>query len=192
LLWLWPLALATAYATALPGAWQYGRYLMPILPPLLALLAVRLVALLRASQARALSLAAVLLSLAALLAILGASRLYADDVRAIDGYHVAAARWLRAHTPPDALIATHDIGAIGYFSQRRVVDFAGLADPELIPVLGNQTALEAALRQRRVAYVVMRPDWFAPPALLAHDLAASAVYRACGLGECFVVYRTGW
>jgi hypothetical protein len=37
LLWLWPLVLAASYAARLPGAWQYGRYLMPTLPPLLAL-----------------------------------------------------------------------------------------------------------------------------------------------------------
>jgi hypothetical protein len=192
LLWLWPLALAAAYATALPGAWQYGRYLMPILPPLLALLVVRLMARLRAVKVPALPFAAALVAFAGLLATVGAAQLYSGNVRAIEGYHVAAALWLRAHTPADAVIATHDIGAIGYFSQRRVVDFAGLANPELIPLLGDQARLAAALRQRHVAYVVMRPDWFPPPGLLAHDLAPREVYRACGLGECFVVYRTGW
>jgi hypothetical protein len=192
LLWLWPLVLATTFAIRLPGAWQYGRYLMPALPALVALGAARLAVPLQDVRLRVLPFAGTVVVIAALLSLGGASALYASNVHDINGYHVAAALWLQKHTAPGSLIATHDIGAIGYFSDRPVVDFAGLADPELIPLLGNQAALEDYLRQHHVAYVVMRPDWFPPPALMAHGLAGHMVYQACGLGECFVVYRTGW
>jgi len=37
-------------------------------------------------------------------------------------------RWLACATPPDATIATPTIGAIGYFSDRRIVDMLGLTD----------------------------------------------------------------
>jgi len=38
-------------------------------------------------------------------------------------------QWIAANTPPNTLVATNVIGAIGYFSQRRIVDMAGLVDP---------------------------------------------------------------
>jgi hypothetical protein len=192
LLWLWPLVLAASYATRLPGAWQYGRYLMPALPPLLALGAAGVAPSLHDARKRFLPFASILVGAAALLSLGGASQVYAGNVHDVNDYHLAAALWLRAHATPGSLIATHDIGAIGYFSDHPVIDFAGLANPELIPLLGNQAAIEAYLRRHHAAYVVMRPDWFPPPAQMAHDLAEHAVYQACGLGECFVIYHTGW
>jgi hypothetical protein len=192
LLWLWPVALAAALATTMPGAWQYGRYLMPALAPLLALGAASLAPLFRDERPRVAPLVGVVMGLAVALSLVGARVTYASDVRSVDDYHVAVALWLRTHTAPGDVIATHDIGAIGYFSDRRVIDFAGLATPQMIPLLANQAAIEAYLWRHHVAYVVMRPDWFPAPALMAHDLASQAVYRACGLGECFTVYQTGW
>jgi arabinofuranosyltransferase len=40
-----------------------------------------------------------------------------------------AGRWIAENTPPNTLVATNVIGAIGYFSRRRIVDMAGLVDP---------------------------------------------------------------
>jgi arabinofuranosyltransferase len=40
-----------------------------------------------------------------------------------------AGRWIAQHTDPDTLVATDVIGAIGYYSQRRIVDMLGLVDP---------------------------------------------------------------
>lgn len=37
-------------------------------------------------------------------------------------------QWLADHTPPDTLVAATNIGAIGYFSSRRIVDLMGLVD----------------------------------------------------------------
>jgi len=37
-------------------------------------------------------------------------------------------RWLAGHTPPDAVLATTSVGAIGFFSGRTVVDMLGLTD----------------------------------------------------------------
>jgi hypothetical protein len=190
LLWLWPLVLAVSFGTRLPGAWQYGRYLMPILPPLLSLGVAGLAS--QVSNARRfLILAGGVVGLAAVLSVFIARQVYATDIRAINDYHVAAALWLRTHAPAGAVVATHDIGAIGYFSDHPVIDFAGLANPELIPLMGDQAAIEAYLRRHHVAYVVMNPGWFQPP-IMARRLAGHEVYQACGLGACFTVYRTDW
>jgi len=44
-------------------------------------------------------------------------------------------RWCRDNTPPGTAIAIADIGAFGYYSERRVIDLAGLVSPELLPLV---------------------------------------------------------
>ena len=53
--------------------------------------------------------------------------------RGVDDNLIRVAEWVRDHTPRDALIATHEVGAIGYFCERRVIDSAGLVSPEAVP-----------------------------------------------------------
>ena len=43
--------------------------------------------------------------------------------------NIALGRWLRAHTPPDAVVADYWAGSLFYFSQRRGVDLLGKMDP---------------------------------------------------------------
>lgn len=40
--------------------------------------------------------------------------------------------WLRENTDPSATVAVPDIGALGYVSERRIVDLSGLVTPEMI------------------------------------------------------------
>ncbi len=42
--------------------------------------------------------------------------------------------WLRDNTPDDAVIAALDIGAVGYASERQVLDLMGLVSPEVLEV----------------------------------------------------------
>lgn len=44
--------------------------------------------------------------------------------------------WLRAHTAPDATVGALEVGIVGYYSQRPIVDFAGLIQPEVADQLG--------------------------------------------------------
>lgn len=44
-------------------------------------------------------------------------------------------KWLNKNTNPKATILVGDIGAIGYYSDRRIYDAAGLASPEFLPLL---------------------------------------------------------
>jgi hypothetical protein len=73
---------------------------------------------------------------------------------------VETARWISANTAPGDLIAAHDIGAMGYFGQRRLVDLAGLVSPEVIPFLRDETRLAGYLDQQGVAYLVTFPGWY--------------------------------
>ena len=43
----------------------------------------------------------------------------------------AAGEWLADNTPPDAHVGALEVGIIGYYAQRSMVDFAGLIQPEV-------------------------------------------------------------
>jgi hypothetical protein len=107
------------------------------------------------SRAAALSLAITLLAFVAV-----GARAYATDVSIIEGEMVSVARWLDIHAAPGDLIAAHDIGAIGYFTQRPLLDLAGLVSPEVIPFLRDEARLSAFVRQRGAVYVVTFPLWY--------------------------------
>ena len=63
------------------------------------------------------------------------------------------------NTPPDALIAAHDIGAVGYFGQRRLLDLAGLVSPEVIPFIRDEA------QHCRAGWTSSRPiTWWSFPA----------------------------
>jgi hypothetical protein len=57
---------------------------------------------------------------------------YADDVTINEHRQVGLAKYLRDVVPPGATIATHDIGTIGYFSDRAVIDLVGLIEPDVV------------------------------------------------------------
>lgn len=57
----------------------------------------------------------------------------------------AVGEWIRENTPTDSLIGSLEIGIIGYYADRRVVDFAGLLHPEIARQLrGSQNYNSAA------------------------------------------------
>ena len=45
----------------------------------------------------------------------------------------AVGQWARLNTPENSVLAAKDIGYIGYYSQRKILDLAGLISPECIP-----------------------------------------------------------
>lgn len=89
---------------------------------------------------------------------------YAWNVRNIEMTQVRIGRWLAEETPPDAVVATNDIGAIGFFGDRRVIDMVGLVTPEVLDRLRRTRDREAALlgyfREDRPDYLVMFDDWY--------------------------------
>jgi len=50
--------------------------------------------------------------------------------RGVQDCFYGTGEWLRDNTPPDAVIAALDIGALGYASERRILDLAGLVSPD--------------------------------------------------------------
>ncbi len=58
-----------------------------------------------------------------------------SDQRA--GTYRSVATWLNQNTPPDAIIGSLEVGILGYYTDRRFVDFAGLIRPEVAQKLGK-------------------------------------------------------
>jgi hypothetical protein len=73
---------------------------------------------------------------------------------------VGTAHWVQGNLPPEALLAVHDIGAIGYFDQHRIIDLAGLVSPDVIPFIHDQDQIAAYLDQRGANYLVTLPDFY--------------------------------
>jgi hypothetical protein len=160
---LWAGGHVLLYAWRLPVTYQHGRYVMAAMPvwaiyglagsmALLLLFQGEIGTLLR--RVAALTFAAMVV----LFLLLGAQA-YANNVAFIEGEMVTVAHWLAENTEPDAIIASHDIGAIGYFAERPLLDLAGLITPEIIPMLSNEAALAQYVLASDADYLVTAPGW---------------------------------
>ena len=202
-IWGWWIGYGLLYAIRLPVTYQHGRYQMPIIAWVIVLGVwgtARLVTpsspkLKRNLLARVWG-KALVASLAMLLlafTVVGAQA-YGRDVRIIESEMVAAARWLDQTAEPQALIAAHDIGAIGYFTRRPLIDLAGLVTPEVIPIIRDEPALFDFIVTRQADYLVTFPSWY--PEMTAQP-SLNVVYRTDALwsaqagGDNMVVYRIG-
>ena len=56
---------------------------------------------------------------------------FGEGVRDTYDVNVRMAEQVRRHTSPGELVACHDIGALGWFAERPLLDLAGLASPEV-------------------------------------------------------------
>lgn len=191
----WFIGYAFIYAWRLPVTYQHGRYLMPAMPVFFIFGLVGTALLLKKlssvrigwvlSRVWVLSLAGLWLGFYAI----GAGQ-YAQDVAIIDSEMVATARWVAANTPADALVAAHDIGAMGYFGQRDLVDLAGLISPEVIPFIRDEARIRGFLDQQGAAYLVTFPKWY--PELVKDKpvlFQTKGKYAPDAGGENMAVYR---
>lgn len=72
--------------------------------------------------------------------------------------------WLQQNTPEKSLIAALEIGILGYYAQRPIVDFAGLLQPEIARQLpgaqGYETAALYTVDQFHPDYVVLHQNLY--------------------------------
>jgi hypothetical protein len=144
----WTLVLAGGYAVR--QVWVVSRYLSPLAPPLVlagAGLAHQLLR--RAPGSRCVLVQSILvLSVLGTLALngwllLAQVRPHAQAfARGVQECYLGTGRWLAEHSAPDAVVAALDIGAVGYASERRVLDLMGLVSPELLS-LGRRMGFPA-------------------------------------------------
>lgn len=186
---LWVIGYHAIYVLRLP-AYQHGRYLMPAMPIFFFIgLAGYFSYFYDAKKVQTPSRWFLKTSWSLILLLIGLSfwflgmNSYSNDVRFIESEMVDTAKWVATNIPDEALVAAHDIGALGYFGEHALVDLAGLISPETIPFLRDETALANYLDMRDVAYLVAFPDWYP---LLTSDLEpvfSTGALFAQSLGE---------
>ena len=158
---IWFLGYVAIYFMRLP-AYQHGRYIIPALSILYlwgGLGTVELLATIKASK-RIVFLwqsAIVILSLA--FGILGA-RQNARDVYWVESEMVATANWVQQNLPPDALLAVHDIGALGYYVSNPLIDMAGLINPEVVSFIRDERRLAEYLTASSADYLIVLPGFY--------------------------------
>ncbi len=162
---LWFAGYLAIYAWRLPVTYQHGRYAMPTVGIFLVWGLLGLWRLTTTPGSPRPARLAVLgwqmgVYLLALLFWIRGGQAYARDVAFIESEMVATARWVNANLPPQALIAAHDIGALGYFDSHPLIDLAGLISPEVIPFLRDEARLAEYLNEHNVDYVIAFPDWY--------------------------------
>ncbi len=193
--WLWAAGFVFIYAWRLPATYQHGRYVMPVIAVIVLLGLEGLLLWLhgpaeaawRRVTGRAWALAVP--AVAVIFLVMGA-RAYATDVAIIETEMVASARWIAGHTPAGSMIAAHDIGALGFFGGRPILDLAGLASPEVIPFIRDERRLADLMDERHAAYLMTFPGWY--PRLSANGkpiFTTHGVFSPAAGGENMVVYR---
>jgi len=94
----------------------------------------------------------------------------------------AAGEWLRSNTGQESSVGALEVGIIGYYSQRQMIDFAGLIQPAISEQLTPSTTYEDSTRwgilTYRPEYLVLNPAWFP-------DLTQEVISPHCGLQEIF-------
>ena len=179
--WVWMVAVPLLYTVR--GVPVLSRYLVPLLP-LLAWLAWRLLDSALAGDAAAArrmprwAAGALLAGLALAQNLVTLERVVRPQVESFTaGMHASLepwGRWFATHSRADAVIAAPDIGALGYLSQRRVVDLAGLVTPAMVPILEHVAPEDAVARFEFMNF--SRPDFVVDRADAAWDLERRSRY----------------
>lgn len=105
-------------------------------------------------------------------------------------------KWLKANTDEEAVVFVPDIGAIGYYSDRKICDAAGLVSPELLHLVREGYSLERMMEEQvyrtvcNASYVVHRSN-------VSHEFQSTAltplftkIVYGLGLTDSRTVYYT--
>jgi hypothetical protein len=219
----WPVALLLVQALLSPLLYHFGRYTMP-LDPFFALWAVvgigRLTRPAPVAPAGTLrsggpaapqgpsagahawrtALPPLALVVLSVLTLSNWANLYALSVQNIDDVQVALGRWVRAHVPPGAPVATHDVGAIGYLSHHPVVDIVGLVTPRFIALEREQPTprrardIYAEIKRDGTRYLIIIPPafrWLAAEPGLRRVYSVSVRHNVILPASTMAVYKLG-
>lgn len=163
---LWFLCYGVIYALRLPLIYQHGRYLIPMIPIYYLIGIIGTVQHISAYKIKHLQVqkwikpAVIGCFFCSLIFAISGIQALISDIKTIDQLMVQPALWIKENTKTDALIAVHDIGAMGYYSERRIIDLAGLIQPELIPIIRDEQEIKSYLVKNNADYLVAFEDWY--------------------------------
>jgi len=163
--WLWVMGFMVLYALRLPVTYQHGRYIMPVMPVYflwgLAGMAGWVTTEWSVRWKWVLSYVWILiLPFTGIAFWFMGAQAYSRDVAFINSEMIETAKWIEANTQEQDIIAAHDIGALGYFANRQILDLAGLISPEVIPFIRDETKLASYLYEHHPAYLIAFPGWY--------------------------------
>jgi len=210
---LWLLGLWLLTPVIVDQVWHHGRYTMPLIPFQMVVAGVGLSWLLprlengdwrqKLPNYPIIQLLILLIfTLAALWQLPQWANMLAVNTREVQDIDVALGLWLAENTPPDALIAVDDIGAIGFLSGRRIVDMNGLVSPEMWPAvqqpvgLPRDRELTRLLSQSQPDYMAAFPLWHWE--LTSNTAVAQPIHKVETATHTIIfqpeayVYRTEW
>ena len=163
---IWWLGFNIGFSLFLPLPYQHGRYVIPSMPVIYLLclsgfsifFSIPIVSSICRRVFNRVWLFSIL-SVWAIFYFLGAKS-YSRDVAIIETENVVAAKWIIKNTKQEDIIAAHDIGALGYFGERKIIDLAGLISPEVIPIIRDEALLEKYLDRESADYLIIFPSWY--------------------------------
>ncbi len=167
LLYIIALGLPLLQAFIAPQFRHHGRYFFPILPLIiiLGIAAWQEIEQRMHPQAIIRIVAVTLISLAGVFETGRWAMIEAESVRNINDQHLAAVGWLRQNMLPTDTLAVDDVGAIGYFSHKPIIDLTGLMTPSLWSLQHNQDSVWGAARTMGanlfVIYRRLNPPFYA-------------------------------
>ena len=161
---LWFFGYILLFAIRLPVTYQHGRYFIPIIPIYLviAVLGFNSIVKRMINRPELIIMKSWKISIVIVLFIfwgLGANA-FSEDVSIIESEMVDTAIWINENTSYDSKISAHDIGALGFFTNREIVDLAGLISPDVIPFINDESALKTYLDNQDVDYLMIFPNWY--------------------------------
>jgi hypothetical protein len=165
-------ALVFVYWYKMPYAHRFGRYMMPIIPFFILVSGIGFRDLLKLAggyfKNRSFAVGLYIFISAVILmysfkVYLDSKTDYATECKYISDRQVAAAMWIKNNTKEDDIIATHDVGAIGFYCGRKIVDVAGLVTPELITKINDRNYnvyMADYLKKTGVTYIAFLREWY--------------------------------
>lgn len=187
---IWFFGYIAIYFMRLP-AYQHGRYIIPALPILYLWGAIGFLEYAASARANARIVflwQSLIAALCLAFSFIGA-RQNARDVYWVESEMVETAKWVQQNVSPNALLAVHDIGALGYFVPNPLLDMAGLVNPEIIPFIRDEARLAEYLDANSADYLITLPGFYPSltsdkePVFIAGDDDSQVVE-----GEHMVVY----
>ena len=175
-LWFYFISFYLLYFFLFPGAIQHYwyRYQHIFLPLMIIALAGGTFELINICKQRSLKIAMAVviclcLSYNQIASFQFVKNIYENQIACTEETLFDLASWIKNNTPKDSSIALHDIGVVGYYSERKVLDLVGLTNPETrkqyvkksgrvaLPLKERKTI--NYLREKKPDYLVIFPEW---------------------------------
>ena len=127
-----PILLLAVLLTSALWSFQNFRYIAPAMAPFMAVCGLALAPPKRLPRPAVLALGVAAAGFVAFLCgknwhrLEDNARIYAQGVRDMNAQTVRIGKWIDGNLPKDARIALHDVGAVGYFAHRKLLDVIGL------------------------------------------------------------------